>query len=130
MKRYLVFIMILTLFIISACTSTKTLEEFYTEANIGHVDQISIQNETDNTSIEITDRDEVNDFLSLIKDIEFVRQKDQGDNVNSKYKITLSNHDNEKKFEFLLNKIGDTYYETTSNIFRIVDQYYLEFNEK
>lgn len=117
------------MFVISACTSakTKTLEMFYTEAEVEQVDEVLIQNGVDNTSKTITHQDEVNEFVSLIKDIEFTPQKGKENNVNSNYKITLFDIENEKEFEFLLNKIGDTYYETNSNILRIVDQYYLSF---
>lgn len=97
-KRLLVFIMISAVFVTSACTSgkTKTLEMFYTEAEVEQVDEVLIQNGVDTTS----------------------------------KTITLFDIENEKEFEFLLNKIGDTYYETNSNILRIVDQYYLNFDGK
>lgn len=126
MRKSLVLIVILMLFIISACTSTKKLETFYTEVGIKHINEISIQNEEADTSIKITDQNKIDEFVSLIKDIEFTQPKEPIDDMDLTYKITFWDYDNEKEFEFLLNKIGDTYYEATSNIFRIVDQYFLK----
>lgn len=128
LKTFQVFLVICTLFVLSACTNTKvkTLEEFYTDAKIEQVNQVTIQDGATGEEKTITEQEQVNEFMSLIKDIEFTPQKDQAERVGWNYQITLFDFINETEFTFAMDKIGDTYYDYYPNIVRIVDQYYLD----
>lgn len=72
----------------------------------------------------MTKQEQINEFLSLIKDIEFTPQSKQEKSEGWRYAITL--FDGNKEFKFTLNKIGDTYYDSSPDIHLIVDNYYKE----
>lgn len=124
MKNPLVIILMLGLFIVTACKEVKTkyLEEFYKDAKIENIDKVIIQDGTTGASKVITEREHIDEFLSLIKDIEFTPQDNQEKREGWRYGITL--FDNEREFTFTLNEIGDTYYDTNPDIHLVVDNYY------
>ena len=132
MKKSLFLILMSSLFIISACTGAKTqsLEEFYKDEKIGSIDKIIIQDGSTGASKAITEQEQIDEFLSLTKDIEFTPQDNQEKRVGWRYGITL--FDNEREFKFTLSEIGDTYYDTNPDIHPVVDNYYkqLEIEEK
>ncbi len=109
---------------VSACTNGKTqsLETFYTNAKIISVDKVIIQDGSTGASTTITNQEQIDEFLSLIKDIEFTPQNNQEKREGWRYGITL--FDGEKEFKFTLNNIGNTYYDSTPDIHPIVDNYY------
>ena len=131
-KKSLVLILMSSLFIMSACTGAKTqsLEEFYKDAKIGNIDKVIIQDGSTGASKEITEQEQIDEFLSLTKDIKFIPQDNQEKRVGWRYSITL--FDNKRAFKFTLNNIENTYYDTTPDIHPIVDNYYkqLEIEEK
>ncbi|WP_262177303.1 hypothetical protein [Saccharococcus sp. Marseille-Q5394] len=116
--------MLASLFMVSACTNGKTqsLETFYTNAKIISVDKVIIQDGSTGASTTITNQEQIDEFLSLIKDIEFTPQNNQEKREGWRYGITL--FDGEKEFKFTLNNIGNTYYDSTPDIHPIVDNYY------
>lgn len=124
MKNFLFLVSILSLFLVSACTDVKTqsLEEFYKEAEIETVDQIVIQDGSTGASKTITEQQQIDEFLSLINDIVFSPQSNQEERNGWRYAIHL--FEGEKEFSFTLNKIDDTYYDSTPDIYPIVDNYY------
>ncbi|MFC5602730.1 hypothetical protein [Sporosarcina koreensis] len=132
MKKSLFLILTLSLFIVSACTDTKTqsLEEFYKDAKIENVDKVIIQDGSTGASKVITEQEQIDEFLSMIKDIEFTPQDNQEKRVGWRYSITL--FDSETEFKFTTHQIGDTYYDSNPDILPVVDGYYqrLKIDEK
>lgn len=122
MKKIAIFLAILLL--LSACAEGKSqsLEEFYKDASIENVDKVIIQDGSTGNSIEITEKEQIDEFLSLINDIYFTPQENQEGRVGWRYAISL--FDGPKNFKFTLSQIGDTYYDSTPNIYPIVDDYY------
>jgi len=90
----------LSLRILSACTGAKiqSLVEFYKDAKIEKVDIVIIQDGSTGASKAITEQAQIDEFLSLIKDIEFSPQDNQEELKGWPYAITL--FDGEKKFSF------------------------------
>ena len=124
MKKSLFLILLVSLLLLSACTNGKTqsLEEFYKDAKIENVDKVIIQDGSTGYSKTITNQEQIGEFLSLIKDIEFTPQDNQEKRVGWRYGITL--FDGEKEFKFTLNEIDNTYYDSNPDIHPIVDNYY------
>lgn len=121
-----------SLLFLFACTNGKTqsLEAFYKEAEIENVDQIIIQDGSTGALKTITKKEQIDEFLSLIKDIQFTPEENQEKRDGWLYRITLV--DGEKTFQFTLNQIQNTYYKSNPDIYPIVDDFYknLEMEEK
>ncbi|MFC4411589.1 hypothetical protein ACFOZY_14270 [Chungangia koreensis] len=117
-------IIIMSLLLLSACNEGKSqsLEEFYKDASIENVDKVIIQDGSTGESIEITEEVQITEFLLLINEIYFTPQENQEGRVGWRYGITL--FDGPKKFQFTLSQIEDTYYDSTPDIYPIVDAYY------
>ncbi|MFJ8515243.1 hypothetical protein [Lysinibacillus xylanilyticus] len=124
MKKFLILILLVSLFLVSACTNGKTqsLEAFYKDAKIESIDKVVIQDGSTGASKTITMQEQINDFVSLIKDIQFTPQGNQEKRVGWGYGITLL--DSEKEFKFTLSEIDNTYYDSNPDIYPIVDNYY------
>lgn len=124
MKKFLILILLVNLFLVSACTNGKTqsLEAFYKDAKIESIDKVVIQDGSTGASKTITMQEQINDFVSLIKDIQFTPQDNQEKRVGWRYGITL--FDSEKEFKFTLCEIDNTYYDSNPDIYPIVDNYY------
>lgn len=124
MKKALFLTMLVSIFFVSACTNGKTqsLEEFYKDAEIENVEKIIIQDGSTGATKTITEQEKMDEFLALIKDIEFSPQKNQEKQDGWRYGITL--FEGEKDFKFTLNKIDNTYYDTNPDINPIVDRFY------
>ncbi len=132
MKKSLFLILLLSPFLVSACTNGKTqlLEEFYKDAKIENIDKVIIQDGSTGSSKIITKHEQIDEFISQIKDIEFTPQDNQEKRVGWRYGITL--FDSERKFSFTLSEIGNTHYDSNPDIHPIVDDYYkqLEIEEE
>ncbi|WP_226087597.1 hypothetical protein [Mesobacillus sp. S13] len=113
-----------SLVMLSACNGAKTqsLEEFFKDSKIENVDKIIIQDGTTGGSESITEQEQINEFLTLLKDIEFTQQDNQEELKGWRYGITV--FDGEKGFTFTLSEIGDTFYKSNPDIYPIVDNYY------
>lgn len=125
MRKSLSLILLLSsLVMLSACTGAKTqsLEVFYNDAKIENVDKVIIQDGTTGDSVSITEQEQINEFLTLIKNIEFTQEDNQEERKGWRYGIRL--FDGEKEFKFTLSEIGDTYYKSNPDIYPIVDNYY------
>ena len=124
MKKSLFLMLLVSLFILSACTNGKTqsLESFYKDAKIENVDRVIIQDGSTGASKSITKPEQIGEFLTLINKIEFIPQKNQEKRKGWWYGITL--FDGEKEFKFTLNQIDNTYYDSNPDIHPIVDNYY------
>ncbi|WP_431030221.1 hypothetical protein [Lysinibacillus sp. LZ02] len=117
--------------LVTACSEkTQSLEAFYIEEGIENVDKVVILDGSTGYTKMLTDIVQINEFLALVKDIEFSPQDNQEKRVGFLYAITF--YDGEVQFNFSLNQIGDTYYDTNPDIYPIVDEYYerLEIEEK
>ncbi|MFJ6268205.1 hypothetical protein [Lysinibacillus xylanilyticus] len=124
MKKFLILILLVSLFFVSACTNGKTrsLEAFYKDAKIESIDKVVIQDGSTGASKPITKQEQINDFVSLIKDIQFTPQDNQEKRVGWRYGITLL--DSEKVFKFTLGEFDNTYYDSNPDIYPIIDNYY------
>ena len=122
MKKYLFLMLLICLLLLSACSNGKTqsLEEFYNDAKIENVDKVIIQDGSTGYSKTITNQEQIGEFLSLINEIEFTPQENQGKREGWRYGITL--FDKESKFN--LNEIDITSYDSNPDIHTIVDNYY------
>ena len=129
MRLRLALVLIVGCLLTACSTKTQPLEAFYTEDGIENVDKIIILDGSNGYIKTITDVEQINEFLALIKDIEFSPQDNQEKRDGFLYGITL--YDGEAQFNFSLNQIGDTYYNTEPDIYPIVDGYYkkLEMDE-
>lgn len=128
MKRLIYLIFTLNIVSLSACSDAKTqsLEKFYEDADIEKVDQVIIQDGTTGASKAITEQEQIEEFLSLTKDIEFSPQDNQEKRNGWLYAITLVDDDND--FKFTLSKIGDTYYHSSPDMYPIIDAYYKQLD--
>ncbi|MGE7997475.1 hypothetical protein ACQKOF_02095 [Lysinibacillus sp. NPDC093190] len=79
MKKILFLILLVSLFLVSACTNGKTqsLEAFYKDAKIESISKVIIQDGSTGASKTITKQKQINEFVSLIKDIKFTPQDNQ-----------------------------------------------------
>ncbi len=129
MRLGLALVLIASCFLTACSTKTQSLEAFYTEDGIKDVDEIVILDGSTGYIKTLKDVEQINEFLALIKDIEFSPQDNQEKRDGFLYSITL--YDREAQFNFSLNQIGDTYYNTEPDIYPIVDGYYksLEIDE-
>ncbi|TSI05767.1 hypothetical protein [Lysinibacillus sp. BW-2-10] len=132
MNKSLFLILLLSLLVVSACTNekTQTLEKFYKDAKIENVDKVIIQDGATGFTKTITNQEQIGEFLSLIKDIEFTPQNNQEEREGWRYGIAIV--DGEKEFKFTLSEIDSTYYDSSPDIYPIVDHYYkqLEIEER
>ena len=125
-------IVLVSLFVLPGCTEgskngkTKTLETFYQDQKIDNIDQIIIQDGSTGASKMITKQPEIEEFLSLIRDVKFTPQDNQEERVGWRYGITLIDGDCE--FTFSLHHIDNTYYDSNPDIFPIVDNYYKQLD--
>ena len=101
-------------------------KEFYKDAKIKNVDKVIIQDGSTGYSKAITNQEQISEFLSLIKDIQFTPQDNQEKRVGWRYGITL--FDSEKEFNFTLNEIDNIYYDSTPDIHPIVENYYKQLD--
>lgn len=124
MKKSLFLVFCLTVLLLSACTNGKTqpLEAFYQDAEIDNIEKVMIQDGSTGYAKTITNEEQIEEFLSLIKEIVFTPQDNQEKRAGWRYGITLV--DGEKEFTFTLNQIGDIYYNSNPDIHPIVDNYY------
>ncbi|MBB6447986.1 hypothetical protein [Bacillus benzoevorans] len=124
MKKSLFLTLLLSIILVSACTNgkTKSLEEFYKDAKIENVDKVIIQDGSTGASKTITKQEQIDEFLSLIKDIEFTPQDSQEKRAGWRYGVAL--FDGEREFKFTLSEISNTYYDSNPDIHPIVDDFY------
>jgi hypothetical protein len=124
MKKSLILILLVSLYLLSACENEKMqpLEEFYKDAKIESVDKVIIQDGSTGASKTIIQQERIGEFLALIKDIKFTPQENQEKREGWRYGIAL--FDGEKEFKFTLNEIDTTYYDSNPDIHPIVDNYY------
>ena len=128
MKKTFFLTVFLTLLFLSACTNessngkTQSLEAFYKDAKIENVDQVIIRDGSTGASKKIINQEEIIELLSRVKEIIFTPQENQEDRIGWLYEITL--FDGEKEFKFSLHHIDNTYYDTSPDIYPIVDNYY------
>ena len=119
--------LMLTLFLfivlLTGCgLETKTLTEFY-KNNLEDVTKIQVQDGSTGYSKIITDKKVISEFLSEIKDVQFIPEENQEDRAGFLYSITLY-EDEQMTFIFTENYVTDYYYNTEPDIYPIVDSFY------
>ncbi|MFF5994700.1 hypothetical protein AAGS61_08050 [Lysinibacillus sp. KU-BSD001] len=130
MKKCLLIVLMFGWLVTACSEKTQSLEAFYTEEGIESVDKVVILDGSTGYTKTLTDIVQINEFLALVKDIEFSPQDNQEMRYGFLYVITL--YDEEVQFNCSLSQIDDTYYDTNPDIYPIVDEYYkrLEIEEK
>lgn len=129
MKKFLSLVLVVSLLLLTACTNagkTQTLEQFFDNANIENIDKVIIQDGSTGYSKTITKQVQIDEFLSLIKAIQFTPQDNQEDRVGWRYAVTL--FEDKDSFKFTLSKIDDIYYDSNPDIHPIVDAYYKQLD--
>ncbi|SDM86708.1 hypothetical protein SAMN05518871_102432 [Psychrobacillus sp. OK028] len=128
MKKYLFLILLVSLFLLSACNNGKTqsLEEFYKDAKIESVEKVIIQDGSTGYSKTIVEQEQIDEFVTLIKGVVFTPQENQEKREGWRYCISL--FDGEKEFNFTLNEIDNIYYDSSPDIHPIVDNYYKQLD--
>ena len=119
--------LMLTLFLFIALLTgcgleTKTFTEFY-KNDLEDVTKIQVQDGSTGYSKITTDKKVIGEFLSKIKDVQFIPEENQEDRTGFLYFITLY-QDEEMTFIFTLNEVNDYYYYTEPDIYPIVDSFY------
>ena len=122
MRLGLVLVLIVSCLLTACSAKTQSLEAFYTEDGIENVDKVVILDGSTGYKKTLTDMKQINEFLALIKDIEFSPQDNQEKRDGFLYSIKL--YDGEAQFNFSLSQIDDVYYDTEPDIYPIVDGYY------
>ena len=121
------FLFIFTVLLTGCGLETKTFTEFY-KNDLEDVTKIQIHDgstgsiETAKSKI-ITDEKVIDEFLSEIKDVQFIPEENQEDRVGFLYSITLY-EDEQMTFIFTENEVTDYYYYTEPDIYPIVDSFY------
>ncbi|WP_080845288.1 hypothetical protein [Cytobacillus gottheilii] len=130
MKIKLFLIFLLCSFITGCGLETKTLSEFY-EKGLEDVTQINILDGSTGYKKIIKDKELIDDFLSQIKDTQFIPEKNQEDQSGFTYSLSL-HQEGEFPFRFSLSSVNDHYYYTHPDLFPIVDDFYknLEVQEE
>ncbi|WP_431810676.1 hypothetical protein [Lysinibacillus capsici] len=101
---------------------TKTLTEFY-KNDLEDVTKIQVQDGGTGYSKITTDKKVIDEFLSEIKDVQFIPEENQEDRAGFLYSITLY-EDEQMTFIFTENYVNDYYYDTEPDIYPIVDSFY------
>ena len=123
MKKSVFLILAFSLFLLSACSKNpQAFEEFYKDANIETIDKVILQDGSTGATKTITEQAQIDEFLTLTKDIQFTKQDNQEQRSGWRYGISL--FDGEENFKFTLSEIDNTYYDTSPDIYPIVDTYY------
>ena len=113
---------------LSACNHAKTqsLEAFYKDAGIVHIDKIVVVDGSTGYAKRLVEQQKINEFLALINDIEYSPQENQEKRDGWRYGIRL--YDGEKLFNFTLSEIESIYYDTNPDIYPIVEEFYRQFD--
>ena len=135
MRKFLFIIVSISLLILSACVDTneknqntkitgktQALEQFYSDSEIKNIDKILIRDGGTGASKTVTEQKQIDEFVTLIKDIIFTPQDNQERSEGWSYEITL--YDGDKQFLFYLHYIDGVYYDSSPDILPIVDNYY------
>ena len=101
---------------------TKTFTEFY-KNDLEDVTKIQVQDGSTGYSKITTDKKVIDEFLSEIKDVQFIPEENQEDRAGFLYSITLY-EDEQMTFIFTENEVTDYYYYTEPDIYPIVDSFY------
>lgn len=126
-------ILSVNLLILSACVDTneitgktQSLEQFYKDEKIEKVNKIFIRDGSTGASKTVTNQEQINEFLSLINEIEYTPQENQEKRKGWTYEITL--YDDDNQFLFYLNNIQGVFYDSNPNIYPIVDAFYKQLD--
>ena len=123
MKNLLIVSIICSSLMLAGCgAKTQSLKDFYEDEGIEEISKIKIVDGSTGYAKTITDEETINEFLSLINDIQFIPQENQEARYGWRYSITL--YAKEGHFSFTLAHIGDYYYDSEPDIHPIVDEFY------
>ena len=129
-RKSLFLVMFASILILSACTNgngkTQSLEEFYKDEKMEHIETVVIQDGSTGASKTIINHEQIDEFLALVNEIEFTPQENQEKRDGWRYGLTL--FDGEKEFKFTLEHINNTYYDSNPDIHPIVDTYYKQLD--
>ncbi|MBO9129527.1 hypothetical protein [Bacillus sp. 165] len=111
------------LFLLASCgLETKQLNDFY-KKDLDDVTMIVILDGRTGNKKTIMDKKLISDFLSEIRDIQFIPEKNQEQRKGFQYSVILFQNDVET-FKFELTQVNGIYYYTKPDIYPIVDDFY------
>ncbi len=129
MKNYLLLTSLLCL--VTACNpvtpKTQPLEAFIEEQGLTEIDRVILQDGSTGEMKTLQDPEQIEEFLSLIKNIEYIPQENQDGRVGWRYRIRLFEQLNE--FDFTLSEIDGVYYDSEPDIYPIVEEYYQKLGD-
>ncbi|WP_339194728.1 hypothetical protein MKY27_09765 [Solibacillus sp. FSL R5-0449] len=119
----LTFTLFLFIILLTGCgLETKNFTEFY-KNDLEDVTKIQVTDGSTGYSKIITDKKVIGDFLSEIKDVQFIPEENQEDRAGFRYAISLYEGE-QMTFIFTENEVTDYYYYTEPDIYPIVDSLY------
>lgn len=101
---------------------TRNFTEFY-KNHLEDVTKIQVTDGSTGYSKIITDKKVIGEFLSEIKDVQFIPEENQEDRAGFRYAISLYEGE-QMTFIFTENEVTDYYYYTEPDIYPIVDSFY------
>ncbi|MFS0876340.1 hypothetical protein [Solibacillus isronensis] len=101
---------------------TKNFTEFY-KNDLEDVTKIQVTDGSTGYSKIIKDKKVIGEFLSEIKDVQFIPEENQEDRAGFRYAISLYEGE-QMTFIFTENEVTDYYYYTEPDIYPIVDSLY------
>ncbi|WP_391117235.1 hypothetical protein [Psychrobacillus sp. L3] len=116
----LIFFIMFTL--VGCALKTETLPEFY-EKDLDDVTKIVIVDGSTGYKKIMIDKVIIQEFLSEIKDINFIPEENQEQREGWRYSITLF-QDDEQTFQFGITHVNKNYYYTEPDMLPIVDKFY------
>lgn len=139
MRKFFFIILSISLLILSACVDTneknqntkitgktQSLEQFYSDSEIKHIDKILIRDGGTGASKTVTEQKQIDEFITLVKDIIFTPQDNQERSAGWSYEITL--YDGDNQFLFYSHYVDGVYYDSNPDILPILDTYYKQLN--
>lgn len=113
---------VIIIFLTGCGLETKTFTEFYNN-DFEDVTKIQVQDGSTGYTKITTDKKVIGEFLSEIKDLQFIPEENQEDRDGFLYAISLYEGE-QMTFIFTVNKVNDYYYYTEPDIYPIVDSFY------
>jgi hypothetical protein len=115
--------------ILSGCgLETLTIDDYY-KKNLENVSKIEVFDGSNGNSRATTNKEEIMSFIKEVKDIKFIPDEDQSERDGFLYSITFYEGD-KATLQFVLNEIGDDYYNTEPDIEPIVEEFFNSMSEQ
>ncbi|QEY22469.1 hypothetical protein D0S48_18395 [Psychrobacillus sp. AK 1817] len=119
---------VFTIFLTGCGLETLTIDDYY-KKNLEDVSEIEVVDGSNGNSRATTNKEEILSFIKEVKDITFIPAEDQSERDGFLYSITFYEGD-KATIQFVLNEIGDDYYNTEPDIEPIVEEFFSAMSEQ